>query len=875
MSRPIPPRRSTFVRRAPIRPLHGYVLPVLVLGTFLLPLAPFGLEHPVPVPSPHLPAPPRWTPEFRPASLPEYQVDGNLAGIGLSGAPGPALVGAEVDLLARPCEGFDACPFLESTLTQAPSGNFSLRTVPGDYFLITNRTSAFGGTEAVLNLTNSSGGEYGPVELRAEPFVPYANVSFQLPAWNNLSDTAANCNAMLPCQTGGPAPPYGTQQPILSWTSDGVFYVNLSDELVFYNFENRSVRAIADWLPLYDDLMAYQGIENTEFLTVDGSYVYEFGCAHVCTPASTVEFFAVNTTTGRSFSTTVNSTDAGDFQTNGQVDLIGENGNLSIAAFVQSDGVVLGFDLWNDSQWTLGVLPFFEANNLYWIPAWGSYLDVQSAQATPQHIDQIRLDGPAPGAALDVASNLTGSPYFPVNGVNGLVYNLSAQSFTFTSQYVAGTALTYRADLSEGGTLQSLRPIWGTTLSKFGIWPNTSAYPNVASSEHRPTMILSGPAFAGFGNGWFENRSAMVDPGTGVWVDTNVSFDHPTGGNKSFRQTGPSPASMEGLFYNTSYALLPGSYDCRTNGTSCPIRGNVAPSVSTGTVWWSWRAGLPEFPFPASAPIAEVAPPAAPTGLGLSFTLSHLDVRWNASTTPASELLGYQLTYGPTRGGPYRSAWVPANRTQTSLGPVSTGREYVVELFAWNLHGRSAGLVGTGPSSVPLGWLNLTVAPFDANVTLDQIPVSLTGGITALPLAFGSYWVNATAPGYTPLSEVVNISLTTGRSLDLDLVGILPELAGSIFPSTAHLYVDGAGVNLSANGSFQLLLSEGAHAISANAPGYFPILRWNLSLSFGEHLVEHVRLNRSYGWLVGTVSPPNASAVLSGVTVNLTGGHLL
>ncbi|HTT26381.1 MAG TPA: hypothetical protein VMH90_05415, partial [Thermoplasmata archaeon] len=406
----------------------------LVVAAFLLPLVPIGPYRIVPAP------PGSWSSRLpggagSPAASVRFDVFGTLRGILPSGASGPNLSGAQVDVLARPCRGFDDCPFVASTTTASPLGNFSFTLDAGTYLLVTNRTGRFAGTDVPLDLTGGSGGAYGPVVLSAEPYLPYGNASFVLPHWNNLSRYAANCNAQLPCRSGSnPAPPYGAQQPLLSWTADGVFYVNATDDLVFDDLATGAVRAIAPWEPLYDNLMEYEGIENTEYLTVDGTYVYEFGCPAVCDSKAPVEFYAVNVSTGRIFSATLTDTVAGDFAKNGQVDLIGERGNLTLAAFAEADGVVLGLNLWNGTQWVLGRLPFFEANNLYWVPMWGSYLDVRAEGASPEDVAQVRLEGPAPGTRLATVANLSDSQRFPVNGVNGVVFNVSAQTLEFTSQ---------------------------------------------------------------------------------------------------------------------------------------------------------------------------------------------------------------------------------------------------------------------------------------------------------------------------------------------------------------------------------------------------------------------------------------------------------
>src|SRR5262249_13027875 len=206
-----------------------------------------------------------------------------------------------------------------------------------------------------------------------------------LPDWNPLEAFAANCNRPLPCQNGT----YGMQVPVLSWTQDGVFYVNQSLELVFFSFANGTVTPIAPWVPLYQNVMGYDGVENTEWATADDSWIYTFGCWTLCNPNTTVGFYAVNVSTGATFSGTFGGIADRQLRANGQLDLIGRDGNHSIASLILANGTVVGYDLWSGNQWTLGAFPYFEANNAYWVPTLNSYIDVEAQGDIADRIDQF------------------------------------------------------------------------------------------------------------------------------------------------------------------------------------------------------------------------------------------------------------------------------------------------------------------------------------------------------------------------------------------------------------------------------------------------------------------------------------------------------
>ncbi|HEV2165888.1 MAG TPA: hypothetical protein VGS23_02745, partial [Thermoplasmata archaeon] len=358
-----------------------------------------------------------------------------------STVPPTPLTGENVSLLGTSCVSLEepaSCPLVAFTLTNS-TGNYRLPAPPGSYYVYAHRSTRWGGGWAAVTLNGTNVAR----NLRVYPFVPYGNATFVLPAWNNLSGFASNCNAQGPCGSGV----YGTQVPLLSWTQDGAYYVNASTELVYFDFPTRTVHPVAPWEPLYDDLMYYQGIENTDWITADGTYVYEFGCPSDCgpgNPAVPVEFYAVNLTTHRTFSHTFSGVSPASTDTNGEVQLIGENGNSSVAVVITSDGVVHGYNLWNGTEWTLGTLPYFEANNIYWVPTLNSFIDVEAMGSSQDRIAQLEVEGPSPGVRLTSVFLGTYASGFVSNGVDGLYVNTTSRQL-IVSEATGGAPLRTEA----------------------------------------------------------------------------------------------------------------------------------------------------------------------------------------------------------------------------------------------------------------------------------------------------------------------------------------------------------------------------------------------------------------------------------------------
>lgn len=697
-------------------------------------------------------------------------VQGTIDGLNPSGSVGPPLAGVLLEAARYPCPGYDECNPLDA-VTTATNGSWSFWVPPGEYLLFSNGTGVYGGVSEELTVAGPVAAPVvAPVRLLAYPRIAYENATFVLPDWNSLSEYAANCNQALPCPSVRAASGSGAQVPLTSWTQDGVFYVNSSLTLVFDSFANRTVRAIAPWVPLHDDLMSYDGVEDTEWITGDGTYVYEFGCLVSCTNGSAVTLYAVNVSTGRTFEGNLSGVAAGLFYRNAQMDLVGIDGNLSTASVVDENGTDFGYDLWTGAQWKLGTLPYFEANNLYWVAPLDSYFDVQAGGSRANSLTQWRLVGLPPSSSLELVASTTFATGFLCNGVEGLVFNATAGTLAFTAENVTGSGITDVYWVNPSGILAGLSRSWDDFNASGGSYPDTAAFPNVESSEHRPSLLSNGPAFAGFWSGWYANRSWLVDPATGAWSDASVSLDHP---GPTLGPAGAgllSPAALEGLFLNTTYALVPWSYDCRDTGGACAILGNTAPSVAPGTVWWTWRSGAPEFPFPADAAIAQTAPPSDPTRLGFQVQGENVTILWDPPSEGADPLLNYTLFYA-TGSGPEEAVSVPPQATSVTVYGLLPDALYDFRLEAWNLHWHSAGAVG----SVTTGFTQYGAR---SRLPGGSVADALPGGGAAHPSAEAGPTASGPTPGRIPARWPLRMDPGAGVANRCGLRGRLDDARG-------------------------------------------------------------------------------------------------
>jgi hypothetical protein len=590
---------------------------------------------------------------------------------------GVPVVGAQVTITQAPCpvtpdpNDYQACREVATGGTNA-SGNFSVPIPPvnGSYWLYSSPADGFGGDYRFLA---DLGGPVGPVNLTVWPYRPYGNATIVLPDYASLSRYACNGQGAGACGAS-------VQVPLLSWTADGAFYVNASDDLVFYSFPNGTAQLIArNWTPLFQNFMNYGGIEDTEWITADGSYVYTYGCPTACQKGTNLEFEAANVTTGAIVTHTWNVTVA-DTLNNAQGDMIGLDGSYGDADLINQTGVVRLFDLANRTEWVAGRLAFFEANNIYWVPELSSYIDVQAGGSVQDRVVQYRFNGIGFRA---VYAGYWGSGVVS-ELVNGLVYNLTAHQIDFEAgSYGNEYLVTDRLSIGASGVVNASTPSAGFLPPS---WPQRKwGEPTPLSSEHRIATNPWGPNVAADYSPLFFNSSWLQDPTTSSWFDTNQTME------ASSPQAGNAPETVEGLFYNGTYAIDPASVYCAGTGNKnwsehvCPLEGTL-PNTVWGSVWWFWQIGQPRYPFPASSPIAEPWAPAEPVVRVSAVGATAIRIAWAMPPGDDEPLLNWTVFWGSSPGTYTRSASLPPNATSFQVPGLATEVRYYFGVRALNHH---------------------------------------------------------------------------------------------------------------------------------------------------------------------------------------------
>ena len=620
-----------------------------------------------------------------PAKVTRYAVNGSVQGNVNGYGSGPYLGSVKVTVYSANCSSSRpspaTCPVVKRTTTNS-SGEFRVNLPKGTYYFATlpehsTRGAAypqgFGGswTYVVVNNITST-------RLAVYPEVNYGNATIVLPKY------ACDSAYLNDEGTSGP----GCQNPVLSWTQSGAYYLTAADELVFYSFVNASLSNISSWVPLYQSFPTYAMIPNELEITQDGTYVYGWGTLSSGSDILTAE--AVNVTTHRLFEYNFTGVTTANVAENGQVELTGWDGNDSELTLILANGEVLEHDLWNSTQEKVGVLDYFEANNAYWMPYLNGYVNVQAEGSSGDGVEEWQLTGPTSPLLVRTFDGNWGSGT-KVNGVNGIAFNVTSRELSFQAQW---TGVTYAVNST--GALTSL--VQKTNDYPAGTPPDFAVGP--VSESDRPLLVASGPMvgtyYAGYLNGSF--LISMV-PGHLGFYDTNVSPYAPNNEIGEIPDFAWQQSSQEGQYYTGSYLIAPDSYMCASNHHgACTIDGGDGAAV--GTIWWMWKLGVPEFPDPPSSPSANVvAPP--PTVVDVDKTTeSSIALRWTAPEL--SGAVNYSVAWGTSPKFTHYAALDPTNTTYTIRG-LTPATTYYFSVEEWNLHfhGTSAGASSATTPSAP------------------------------------------------------------------------------------------------------------------------------------------------------------------------------
>lgn len=564
---------------------------------------------------------------------------------------------------------------------------------------------------------------------------------FQLPGWNNLSAYAFDnaCASNATCDAQHPAG--GVQQPLISWTSEGVYYVNVTNQLVYYSFLNRSVTHHWPWIPLYQQIMTYPGIENTEWITPNGEWIYTFGT--ISQGGTTITFYGVNISSGKAAEHNFSgpySLSSG-LSKNIQVNVIGIDGEYNTVAMLWAPGP--SFVLWslvNGSQWVAGNGAMFghlgtagiEANNIYWVPELNSLIEIYADGVPTSGWTQFLWNG---SGFENISWGLIPSLS---NGVQGLFFNLTSHRLYSDVQASPTTQYTFFWDIN------------GTALGSIHL---VSRSIEVTAPVHRMMESAGGEAVGG------DNVPGYND-GTGHWA-TAFTANGSVEAASPYTMLGSwtwTPQSLEGLGFDSSYQLYPLLSDCYRN--PCAISGTNANWSGAGNV-----ALVGADSFPAGAPLV-LGPPAPPL-LTVKLTAYTANLSW--SEPASSEALNYTIWWG-VAGKPFTHSvsLLPTNNSYTIAG-LNSSTHYEFEVIAHNLD-----WYGNGSIS------GQTANTYSVTFKESGLPVGKSWSIT---------WNGA---NYTSQNETLALSATNGSySWDIPAEGSLTPS-----PSAGITNVSGTGVSI-------------------------------------------------------------------------------
>ncbi|HEY6238313.1 MAG TPA: sialidase family protein [Thermoplasmata archaeon] len=169
------------------------------------------------------------------------------------------------------------------------------------------------------------------------------------------------------------------------------------------------------------------------------------------------------------------------------------------------------------------------------------------------------------------------------------------------------------------------------------------------------------------------------------------------------------------------------------------------------------------------------------------------------------------------------------------------------------------------------GFLTGSVVPHNATMKLnDTVKVGAINAVTGvynLAVAWGTYWLNISSPGFTPDARFVTVApgLPTTNNFNLSGGWIYGTVKNAI--STLVLKIDGVSVPTIV-GTFNQSVSGGFHTLSATQPGYNLSVIQNIAVLPGFSTLVNVTLT-DHGWISGTLGP---TAALAGLLLTVTNG---
>jgi hypothetical protein len=159
------------------------------------------------------------------------------------------------------------------------------------------------------------------------------------------------------------------------------------------------------------------------------------------------------------------------------------------------------------------------------------------------------------------------------------------------------------------------------------------------------------------------------------------------------------------------------------------------------------------------------------------------------------------------------------------------------------------------------GFLGVSVDPSYALVTVNGVALSSASGSDPIPESPGTYWVNASAPGYFPSNRSVSVTPGDTTWANLSLTPIQGTLAGSVDPTNALVSVNGTSILVRPDGSFGVSLLPGTYTVDVSAWKYSSYTNPSVRVTSSNTTFLAIVLAGLPGWINGTVTPAASAAV--------------
>jgi len=498
--------------------------------------------------------------------------------------------------------------------------------------------------------------------------------------------------------------------------------------------------------------------------------------------------------------------------------------------------------------------------------------DGGSTFATPVPVNPDYPDGAAVAGDLTVAPNGTVVAVVETFGVQGTARTLTNGSLAATSSADGGTSWaapvsvipaeipngTRHPDAAIGVDATGTAVIGFTapggggdttyaTLSANGsTWSTPIAVSTDASgATHGSVAVAAGNANGTVWIGWTVNNGSV-----GGWLAFAAPLD----------LAGPSAGSVL-LAANATGASGAGV------GTSMGLADLGAGAAAVG--WTFDPTGIDGLAISAVVGISPV--PDAPRITTAITGAGSVTIGWLPPTGVGDRVAGYAFDWGLADQRSFYNFTVPASTTfatATGLPPD----------LAWYFEVRAVNGAGAGPPSPQVlvtlrawGVVTGTITPANASALLDGAPIPVVNGTYSANTTIGVHLLLVAAPGYADASVSVTLPWN-GTVFENVSLAVLPgAVAGFVAPANATVLWDGAVTPTSPSGFFSVNgVAVGTHVLAASAAGFVDVTE-NVSIAAGATRWVNLTLDPENGTVYLSISPRNASALVAGVAIPLSG----